>query len=194
MRLAFPETEQPRQRAFTLMELVLVLALLATAAALVAPAMANFFRGRSLGYEARTLLALTRQGQSRAASEGVPMDLWLDPQNGKYGLEEEASFGSSDPDAVEFPLDKNMQLEVFNGTTANANKRAPIDMGAPLSTASVPPVLLAHPDLPTIRFLPDGSISETSPQKLHLIGRDGASLWLVQSRNRLNYEIRDTEN
>ena len=46
--------------------------------------------------------------------------------------------------------------------------------------------------LPSIRFLPDGSISESSPMSVRVYDReDGASYWLSQSRNRLNYEIKD---
>ena len=41
--------------------------------------------------------------------------------------------------------------------------------------------MLVHATLPTIRFLPDGSIGDTSPQMLRLTGRDGDSLWLAQS-------------
>ena len=61
------------------------------------------------------------------------------------------------------------------------------------STASVPRVKLVHANLPTIRFLPDGSIGETSPQMLHLTSSDGGSLWLAQSRDGVNYEIRNTD-
>ena len=56
----------------------------------------------------------------------------------------------------------------------------------------MPRVQLAHAELPTIRFLPDGSIGESSPRKLHLVGRDGTSLWLAQARDGLSYEIRTT--
>ena len=35
------------------------------------------------------------------------------------------------------------------------------------------------PDLPTIRFLPDGSVGEGSPQMLRLTSSDGGSLWLA---------------
>ena len=61
------------------------------------------------------------------------------------------------------------------------------------STASVPRVNLVHATLPTIRFLPDGSIGEASPQMLHLTSSDGGSLWLAQSRDGLSYEIRSTD-
>src|SRR3954453_22495301 len=78
--------------AFTLIELILVMTILTIAISVTAPALANFFRGRSLDSEARRLLALTRQGQSRAISEGVPMQLWVDAAHGGYGLEAEPSY------------------------------------------------------------------------------------------------------
>ena len=51
-----------------------------------------------------------------------------------------------------------------------------------------------HSALPHIGFLPDGSLSENSPQKLRLTGRDGISIWVALSRNRLNYEIQSRGN
>src|SRR5947209_4409016 len=85
---------------------------LTIAVSVTAPALANFFRGRSLDSEARRLLGLTRQGQSRAVSEGVPMELWLDAAQGTFGLEAEPSYEPSDPKAVTLTLDKDMQIEV----------------------------------------------------------------------------------
>ena len=70
---------------FTLIELILVLALLVIITSLAAPAMANFIRGRALDSEARRLSALMHAGQSRAVSEGVPMMLWVDEKQGAYG-------------------------------------------------------------------------------------------------------------
>src|SRR5438067_3213545 len=88
--------------AFTLIELILVMTVLTIAVSLSAPALANFFRGRSLDSEARRLLALTRQGQSRAVSEGIPMELWLDPANSAYGLEAQPGYEPNDSKAVSF--------------------------------------------------------------------------------------------
>src|SRR6185436_11370619 len=106
--------ELPARSAFTLIELILVMTVLTIAASITAPALANFFRGRTLGSEARRLLALTRQGQSRAVSEGLPMNLWLDAPQGAYGLEAETSYEAMDSKAVEFNLDQDMQLEVVS--------------------------------------------------------------------------------
>ena len=170
---------------FTLMELILVMTVLTIAASITAPALANFFRGRSLDSEARRMLSLIRQGQSRAVSEGLPMELWIDAQQGAYGLEAEPSYELNDTKSVTFPLENEMQLEVGTGDVASAFGRS--------SLSARPQAAIRHsnhPNLPAIRFLPDGTLGETSPQSLRLSGSDGRSLWLGLSRNGLNYEIR----
>jgi len=167
------------------------MALLTIVISLTAPKLSRFFHGRTLDSEARRLLALTRSGQSRAVSEGVPMDLWVDAERGEFGLAAEPSFETSDPKVVEFELDSGLKIEVVRRTdtapalTLNRSRQA--------SAASTPRVVPARGDLPAIRFLPDGSLGQTSPQKLHLTSGDGGSLWLAQSRDGLNYEIRSTD-
>src|SRR3974390_1798323 len=99
-------------QAFTLIELILVMAILTMAVSVTAPTLSHFFRGRSLDSEARRLLALTRAGQSRAATEGVPMDLWVDTNQKTFGLEAEPSFEDKDSKAVSYPLDSSLQLGV----------------------------------------------------------------------------------
>ena len=177
---------------FTLIELILVMALLTIVISLTAPKLSRFFHGRTLDSEARRLLALTRSGQSRAVSEGVPMDLWVDAAQGTFGLEAEPSYDTSDPKAVDFALDSGLQLEVVNQTVV-APSTSTVVGSQPVSIASVPRVNLVRANLPTIRFLPDGSIGEASPQLLHLTSGDGGSLWLAQSRDGVNYEIRSTD-
>ena len=160
------------QRAFTLVELILVLALLVVITSLVAPAMSNFIRGRALDSEARRLCALMHAGQSRAVSEGMPILLWMDEQKGAYGLEAETPPRGGDPKAENLPLDENLKIAVPNvGTTA----------GTTFHT------------LPAIRFLADGTIDENSPPTVRLADAKGKALWLVESRNRMGYEIQDTE-
>jgi prepilin-type N-terminal cleavage/methylation domain-containing protein len=178
--------------AFTLIELILVMAILVMMVSITAPTLSHFFRGRTLNSEARRVLALTRSGQSRAVSEGLPMDLWVDAEQGTFGLEAEPSYETSDSKAVDFTLDGGLRLEL-KPVVAAATTMNTLNPGQRASTASVPRVNLVHANLPTIRFLPDGSISETSPQELRLTDRDGASLWVRQSRDRVNYEIFSTD-
>ena len=159
-------------RAFTLVELILVLALLGIITSLVAPAMSNFIRGRALDSEARRMFALIHAGQNRAVSEGMPMVLWVDEKKNSYGLEAETVGQNGDSKAENLTVDETLSLAVMNsGGTAPTTLRG----------------------LPVIRFVPDGSIDEKSPQTLRLTDYAGISRWLLQSKNRMGYEIRDTD-
>lgn len=161
---------------FTLIELILVMALLAIFASIVAPALGNFFRGRSLDSEARRMLALTRHARERAISEGLPTTLWIDAQRHTYGLQTEPGYNAQDSKAIELTLDGNLQVEVTEAATVHA----------PLTGGS-------KGGLPAIRFQPDGSIAESSPPVIQLRDRDG-SLVLGLARNKTSYEIRNQAN
>src|SRR5580692_3371182 len=99
------DLRRPPVRAFTLIELIVVMVLLAIAAALVAPHMASFYRGRSLNSEARRMLALTHYGQSRAVAEGVPVLLWINSANSTYGLVTQAASSEADDKPSTFTAD-----------------------------------------------------------------------------------------
>src|SRR5437899_9787950 len=89
-------------RAFTLIELILVMALLGIVLAVSAPALSNFFRGRTIESEARRFMALTHYAQSRAVSEGIPMSLCIDTRRGIYGLRQATGYTEVDNKAREF--------------------------------------------------------------------------------------------
>ena len=180
-----------RGRAFTLIELILVMALLTISVSVTAPVLSHFFRGRTLDSEARRLLSLTRSGASRAANEGIPMDLWVNVEQREYGLAAEPSYEPSDPKELICSLDPGLRIEVAKqGRTVTLATPSRTSQAA---TISAHKVTRAHVGLPAIRFLPDGTISAGSPQSLRLIGREESSLWVSQSRDRLGYEIRDHE-
>lgn len=158
-----------RATGFTLIELILVMALLATVLAFAAPSLAKFFRGRTVDSEARRLLALTRYGQSRAVSEGVPVVLWVDFEDRSYGLRLDETFEPEDSKEVDFDWDRDIKLEVPNRTFVQYN-------------------------LALIRFLPDGSIGETSPPLVQIRDDKQESRWLMQSQDGLHYEIQTETN
>jgi prepilin-type N-terminal cleavage/methylation domain-containing protein len=176
-------------RAFTLIELMLVMAILTIAVSISAPALSHFFRGRSLDSQARMVLALTRHGQGRAVSEGLPMELWVDVKNAVIGLEAEPSYEVTDGKAMEFTLENNLQIEIVSLPVKSGSI-----LGASPSSANTAPakILTRHAGLPRIRFLPDGSLDEESPMVLKLTSNEGDSMWIAQSKSRLNYEIRNT--
>lgn len=170
--------EGPPRSAFTLIELILVMAVLAIVLAVSAPSLSNFFRGRTLDSEARRFVSLTRYGQSRAVSEGIPMVLWIKPLLGTYGLQQEPGYIEVDTKAVEFALTNHMRISVED-----------VPVPLPTQSGATRQALQGDPHVPRLRFQPDGFIGETSPQSVVLRDSDGASIWITQSRNRLNYEI-----
>ena len=162
---------------FTLIELMLVLALLVVITSLAAPAMATFIRGRALDSEARRLYALTHAAQSRAVSEGMPMLLWVDEKQGAYGLAAETSTKTTadqggDPKAENLTVDSTLQISVVN-----------VGVSAPTT----------FNNLPAIHFLPDGTVDEDSPQVLQLTDSAGVSRWLIELPNHSGYEISNTK-
>ena len=173
MTLATGQNNRPRRAAFTLVELILVLALLVIVTSLAAPAMSRFVRGRALDSEARRMAALMHAGQSRAVSEGAPMIFWLDEKNGSYGMQAETSGQNGDAKAEKLDLDSTLQMAVLNS-------------GATATTTT-------FQDLPAIKFLADGTVDENSPQTLKLTDSAGFSRWLGLATSRTGYEIRDTE-
>jgi type II secretion system protein H len=168
-------------RGFTLIELLLVLALLAIVLLVSLPSLSGFFRGRALESEARRLLSLTRMGQSRAVSEGIPVWIWVDPEQRSYGAEQEQGWDERDTRAVELTLEKDVTIDVVN--TNPPATRFLLQM--PGKSATPDP----RANLPRIKFLPDGSIAEGSPSTVILSDASGAKLMVTQSPNRLHYEI-----
>jgi len=173
MTLATGQNKCQRRHAFTLIELILVLALLVVITSLAAPAMANFIRGRALDSEARRLFALMHAAQSRAVSEGMPMVLWVDEKNSAYGSQAETTAQTGDPKAETLPLDSTLQIAVLN-------------------TGMATPTTFNN--LPAIRFLADGTVDENSPQTLQLTDSTGISRWLIEARNHTGYAISDSKN
>ncbi len=168
---------------FTLIELILVMALLSIVLAVASPSLSRFFHSRALDSEARRLLALTRYGQSRAVSEGIPMLLWIDEKEGTYGLRAENSFTETDPREVEYRLNQDVTIEVEMVPQINLNTLSRSTPSRSMAAAKL------TQDLPTIRFSPDGFVSDTSPERLFLQERDEDAVWIGLSRTRLNYEI-----
>ena len=168
--------EPDRARAFTLIELILVMALLLIVIGVALPSLKGFLHGRNLDAEARRFLSLTRYGQSRAVSEGVPMVLWIDTRRGAYGLQQQAGYTDGDSNAVRFALSEELRVEIQ--TPAAAMQTGPLNQ---------PVAGVGH--VPMIRFTPDGFIGEASPERIGFRQGKDNPIWVVESTNRLKYEI-----
>jgi len=81
------------RRAFTLLELILVMLILTIAVALIVPQMANFGRGRRAGDCAAEIVAVAHFARTKAISDGLAYRLNVDPQRGAYWLTAEQGPG-----------------------------------------------------------------------------------------------------
>lgn len=165
--------------AFTLIELIIVLALLAIAATFVAASMGSFFRGRMLNFEARRLLSLTHYAQSRAVAEGVPVVLWVNPADSTYGLTIQSTFNTPDGDtrAISYTAEPSLRLETPQGEVAPISEQDDEKLGLPTDGLSF------------IRFTPDGFFDDSSVSKITV--RQGTTgIELVPTANRLAFELR----
>ncbi|MDB6040578.1 MAG: type secretion system protein [Verrucomicrobiales bacterium] len=170
-----------RTQAFTLVELILVMVLMLVVMSIAAPSLSKFFKGRNLDSEARRIVALTRYGQSRAVSEGVPMTLWINPKQGTYGVTEEAGYNDIDSKELQFDLAQDVSMEFAD---------MPLLLPTTSRSGAAGPNAASHRKAPMIRFTPDGYIGETSPFSIVLRETKGSEvLWITQTTNRLNYEI-----
>jgi Tfp pilus assembly protein FimT len=170
--------------------MILVMALLVVAVSMVSPRLSGFIRGRALESEARRVLALTHAARSRAISESMPVLLWLDASTGHYGVERETRGENGDSLAQEFTVDENLrmafdQAQRLIGQTLNGTRTVGVLPG--VSSSQRPTSARTEP---SIRFLPDGTIDEDSPNALRIEDTDGSVLWLVEGSDRRHYEIR----
>jgi prepilin-type N-terminal cleavage/methylation domain-containing protein len=175
-RLRHGKLRRSGRGAFTLIELIFVMALLAIGAALVAPHMTSFFHGRVLSSESRRMLSLVHYGQSRAVSEGVPVIVWFDARNASYGMSIQSGFADVDDHASTFTLGDGLTLETPTTDPLPVSEQGDEQFGLPQG-------------LPVIRFLPDGFYDEVSVRKVVIHqGLEGA-IELVPTPNRLDYEL-----
>lgn len=177
-------TTQPRSdrraRAFTLIELIIVMAMLVTIIAVTFPSLQRFFRGRTLESEARRFLTLTRYAQNRAVAEAIPMVLWIDENDRSYGLEAQTGFLEKDDKAVSYVLDEKIEVEVETSKINRASLRPEQQRRRPVSVANLPEII----------FSPDGSIEVMSTvDAVRFVGSDDSELWVNPTRNHLGFEV-----
>jgi prepilin-type N-terminal cleavage/methylation domain-containing protein len=147
----------------TLIELILVMALLATILAVTAPSLEGFFGGRSVAGQARRLIELTRYGRDEAISVGIPMNLWINTEKGLFGLAAATGYGIEAPKPVTFSLDTNQKFDLGEEQQQAENVQGTIRHKSKEGTQG-------------IIFLPDGRIEEGSLETILVIGKKNETL------------------
>jgi len=97
------------------MELILVMAILSAVAVASAPRLSRFFRGQALDGEAHRLLSLIRYAFRESVASGVPLELWMDTRNNRYGLHAMTGYEWATDRQVQFYLDEDTAMELYPG-------------------------------------------------------------------------------
>jgi prepilin-type N-terminal cleavage/methylation domain-containing protein len=174
------------KHAFTLIELILVMALLVITIALVTPSVGKFFGGRTVESEVNRFVALTHYGQSRAVSEGTTTMLWIDTRTQHYGLKLASTLGDTDTNAIDYKLADGLKIDV--------TKTTPV---APLANSQTGRILNNQAGqnaakFPAIYFSPDGTfVRVTSVSGVSIAETNHPPVWIGPTANRLAYEIQD---
>lgn len=146
----------------TLIELIVVMALLATIFTMAAPKMSAFFRGRALTEETRRFIALTKLARSEAVSRSVPVELWVDPELGAYGLRALVEYASESYAPTEWLLADTIAFDIGD-------------------------VELDEYGHVTMVFLPDGTIDEGSLAALRIVQEKNRAVDIKQAAYGLGY-------
>ncbi len=152
---------------FTLIELVIVMALLATLMAVVAPRLSGSLRQRNVEGEAARLLALTEYGRDEAASLGVPVVVWIDPASRRFGVDAKTGYSADNLRRKEYTLTPDVNFDAFGNEAAGQNGRG----------------------VNAAEFEPDGTLDSTSLHSVRLVDRFKSSVSLVQTADHYGYEI-----
>jgi prepilin-type N-terminal cleavage/methylation domain-containing protein len=179
-----PPSDSRRSGGFTLIELILVMAIIVIAVAMIMPKLSGFFAARSVDNEAKRVLALMHYGQQRAVSEGTPMMLWIDSARGEYGLEREPGYGNNDPHEIEEKLDVGLKINTIKMATKQ-----------PIANSQTGRILAGQAvqgknKLPAIYFSPDGAINDSmSVSGISIQDANDPPVWIAPSNSQLSYAI-----
>jgi prepilin-type N-terminal cleavage/methylation domain-containing protein len=188
MTLTTGATSRDRRQAhaFTLIELILVMAVLVMVVSIVMPRLSGFFGNRAVDSEAKRFIALMHYGQARAVSDGVPMMLWIDSAHGAYGLEQEPGYAGHDPKAEDNTLAEGLKID----TTRNTIK-------LPVANSQTGRIVTGQVSqgrnkLPAIYFSPDGGINYTrSVGAVSLQNANDPPIWIALNSSDLSYGIQN---
>jgi len=165
-RIAWNGIRPGKAAAFTLVELVLVMIVLTTVLAFIAPMLTRSFHQRHLDQEATRLVALTEYGRDEAVSQGVPMVVWVDPEKGDIGLDAATGYTASDVSKKQYSLNDDLHFEMEKTSLTTKDGR---------------------PQL--VQFAPDGSPDLTGIDSIRIVDRFNSAVLVQRTEDGWGYEI-----
>jgi prepilin-type N-terminal cleavage/methylation domain-containing protein len=152
--------------AFTLIELVVVMALLVILLGVSEPSLARSFHGRDLTQEALRLLAVTEYARDEATSTGAPMVVWVDADSGEYGTKAKTGYEDSGARSKEYTLHDGLK---FQGTTTSTKT--------------------SGQEKDAVEFEADGTLDPSSVMSLEIVNRTNETVQIAQTKDAWGYEI-----
>jgi prepilin-type N-terminal cleavage/methylation domain-containing protein len=173
-----------RQDAFTLVELILVMAIIVIAISITMPTLSRFFGGRAVDSEAKRFVALMHYGQGRAVSDGVPMMLWIDSTHRTYGLEQEPGYAGRDPLEEDNTLADGLKIDTVRN---NVKQTVANSQTGRIVTGQV---TQGKTRLPAIYFAPDGAINYAlSVGGVSIQNANDPPVWIALNSSEMSYGI-----
>lgn len=159
----------PSTAAFTLIELVLVMAVLVTMLAIVAPVISRSMRGRNLEQQGARLQALTEYCRDEAANLGVPMTVWVDPESRRFGADVKAGYTADAAHRKEYALPADLNFDPVQGAQAAKTSGHGFDVA---------------------EFAPDGTLDPVSAPSVRIANRtNGTAISVTQTPDGYGYQI-----
>ncbi len=150
--------------AFTLVELILVMGLLVVMLAVAAPSLGRSFRQRNLDQQASRLLALTEYTRDEAASQGMPMIVWINPDTRRFGVDAHAGYTANAQRTKEYLLPEDLTFDPIDGAQASKTEGHGFDVAEFAADGTLDPASVAmirisghnHADTATVGQTADG--------------------------------------
>lgn len=166
------------------MELILVMALLVIFLAISAPSITRSFSRDALKQEATRLLALTEYARTEAISQGIPMVVWIDPQNQACGVRAKSGFGNGG-------LPSRTGLESASLLPPGREKEYSLAEGISFELGDAR--MESDGSMVLTEMEADGSPDLGSVSSIQILDRHARAMELVLSEDRWAYELREGE-
>jgi type II secretion system protein H len=188
-----------RRAGVTLLELILVMAILLIVMAIAVPQLKGFTAGRRYDAEWNRFMASLRYARNEAISRSTPVQMRFDAERGSYSFSGGYGFDHLPDGATEHVLPEELSFEfpetsdtTATGSGKNATTGSAMNTALGLSPDAELPKTSAWAgtqanEMPTILFWPDGTVDESSPQSIRIVERDGVFQRSVQRDPALGY-------
>jgi type II secretion system protein H len=167
----------PRAGAFTLVELILVMALLCVILGIAVPSLSRSIHERNLEQEATRLLALTEYARDEAVSQGVPMSVWIDSASGHFGAQAMPGYEDAGARGKDFTLITGLRFDM-TGASLGAQKQTGLATHAG-----------TFGENEVAEFMPDGTLDPSSQASVRLVDQSSSSIEIAQTKDAWGYEI-----